>query len=102
MFVRSSLMNACIYYGPQVIEVQEELQPCYDQYTVHTDHNELQYRQAACSCTSCECDCGEYLQPIRRSQTLESTTPYTSGLFVQVCVTEACSTCSTTAAVTMQ
>ena len=23
-------MNECIYYGPQVLEVQEELQPCYD------------------------------------------------------------------------
>ena len=38
MFVRSSLMNACIYYGPQILEVQEKLQPCYDNtlYTLTT------------------------------------------------------------------
>ena len=59
MFVRSSVMNAC----PQILEVREELQPCYNTLYTLTTMN--------CS-TSCECDCGECPQPVM-SQTLEST-----------------------------
>ena len=89
MLVRPSVMNTWIHYCPQILEVAI-ISLCGRLYMIIVFKSGLQCTQVACSCTTCECNCGEYPQSIRTLQTLESCAiPCTSVACLNV--TEVCS-----------